>query len=660
MKVLFVAWRDLAHPRAGGSEVVVDILATGLRQRGHEVTLMCGGPTGPRCYPVVANGGTYSQYLTAPLRYARGFRDADVVVDVVNGMPYFSPLWRRRPRLAFVTHVHTDQWARYFPRPVAAAASLVERRGLRLAYGDTRFLTISPSSQADLSALGIDPTRIHLVLLGSSVDAASDSAERSPVPIFVALGRLAPNKRLDLLLDHWKRVAPRTGGRLVIAGDGPERAHLAARIDAEPGLRDVVLEGRVSEARKAELLRQAWLLVHTAEHEGWGLAILEAARCGTPALAYNAPGVRDAVQDGTTGVLVAGDDAFVDQWIALSADGQWRARLGAAAAERAVTFTWDRTVDQFLEAAQAAIDDYRDSKAGATRPRRPGVLLGPTASAAAMVTASQHSVMTSSVASEGNVPHHPLAAGPTKGLARSIHLFKLFRREGVDPDRFYHYLAADVVRQISRYASPEDALAVDIGGGPGYIAEALRAAGARCVVVDESAAELSLHGRKPESAIQCDAKALALRDGSARIVCSSNMLEHVAAWQDALAEMVRVLEPVHGLGYLTFGNWYSPWGGHETAPWHYLGGRRAADRYARRHGRRPKNEFGLSLFRLNVQEVLDWFGSRGDVEIVLNAPRYLPDWMRWVARIRGVREVANWNTLVIFRRTAHVAPRGTR
>lgn len=638
MKILFVAWRDLAHPKAGGSEVVVDALANGLLERGHQVTLLCGRPTGPRSYPVVANGGTYSQYLMAPLRYARRFRDVDIVVDVVNGMPYFSPLWRRRPRLALVTHVHTRQWARYYPRPVAAAASVVERQGLRLGYRRTRFVTISASSAADLAAFGIDPARIHVMTLGSAVDSAIEDVRRSPEPMFLALGRLAPNKRLDLLLDHWAQVSARTGGRLVIAGEGPERARLAARIHAEPALGQVSLEGRVSEARKAELLRQAWLLVHTAEHEGWGIGIIEAALCGTPALGYDAPGVRDAVQDGATGVLVSDDDAFADRWVALAGDPEWRQRLGAAAAERAATFTWARTVDQFLEAAEAAIRDRRPRRAALGGGLQ--ISLGAAAATTALVTAP------------GRMAHQSLAAGQKKGLARSMHLFKLFRREGTDPDRFYHYLAADVVRQISRFADLADALALDIGGGPGYTAQALRAAGARCVVADYSAAELRLHGRRPESAVQCDAQALCLRDGSARIVCSSNVLEHVADWQPVLSEMVRVLEPVHGLAYLTFGNWYSPWGGHETAPWHYFGGHRAADRFARRHGRRPKNEFGVSLFRLDVQEVLDWFRSRGDVRIVWMGPRYWPRWMRWVAYVRGVREVANWNTLIMFRRNA--------
>jgi glycosyltransferase involved in cell wall biosynthesis/SAM-dependent methyltransferase len=648
MRVLFVAWRDLEHPKAGGSEVVHDALARGLQARGHEVALLCGGPTGPRAYSVVENGGTYSQYLTAPFRYARHFRDVDVVVDVVNGMPYFSPAWRRGPRLALVTHVHTDQWAQYFPRPVAATASLVERVGLRVAYRNTRFFTISPSSAADLEALGVDPGRIHVMQLGASVEQPTRPVARSPEPMFVALGRLAPNKRLDLLLDLWARVAPETGGRLVIVGDGPERERLAERIRTEPALHGVALEGRVSEARKAELFGQAWLLVHTADHEGWGLVILEAALCGTPSLAYDVPGVRDAVQGDVTGVLVDTDAAFVEQWIALAGDAARRERLGSSAAERASTFTWDRCVDEFVAAAEAAIADRRGS---AARPALDKNLhLTSAIAATALLTASTPADVAADVGSAEQRAAELRSAGPSSGIARSVHLVKLFRREVDDPDTFYHYLAADVVRQISRFQDPKDALAIDIGGGPGYTSEALRAAGAHCVVADCSVAELGLHNRRPESAVQCDARALPLRDSSMRIVCSSNMLEHVETWQPVLSEMVRVLEPDTGLAYLTFGNWYSPWGGHETSPWHYLGGRHAADRYARRYGKRPKNEYGSTLFRLDISEVLAWFHARDDVEVVWLAPRYWPDWMRWVSRIPAVREVANWNTMMMFRR----------
>jgi glycosyltransferase involved in cell wall biosynthesis/SAM-dependent methyltransferase len=635
MRALFIAWRDLAHPKAGGSEVVADALARGLQARGHEVTLLCGGPIDERPYTVVENGGTYSQYLSAPIRYLRNFRNVDIVVDFINGMPYFSPLWRRGARLAFVTHVHTDQWSQYFPAPIAKAASSVERHGLRLAYRSTKFFTISPSSAADLEALGIEPERIQIVRLGAEVALPAVQAERSEQPMFVALGRLAPNKRLDQLLDLWARVSQQTGGHLVVIGDGPEREHLEARIASEPALRNVVLAGRVSEQRKAQLLQQAWLLVHTAEHEGWGLAILEAALCSTPSLGYDVPGVRDAVQQGVTGVLVHDEGSFANEWIALARDTERRERLGSAAAERAAEFTWDTCVDDFVAAAEAEVGRH----SAATRPTSVGGSVTAIAASATLLSSSVHVE-----------PAESLGTAPVAGVSRTLQLLKLFRKEADDPDTFYNYLADDTLRHILQFQDPAGARAVDIGGGPGYTSEALRKAGAHCLVADYSVDELGLHNRTPEFAVQSDARALPLRDGSMRIVHSSNVLEHVPEWQRMLSEMVRVLEPELGLGYLTFTNWYSPWGGHETSPYHYLGGQRAVQRYQRRYGRRPKNEFGVSLFRVDIREVVEWFTARDDVEIAWLGPRYWPRWMSWLSRVNGVREIASWNTVVIFRR----------
>ncbi len=238
---------------------------------------------------------------------------------------------------------------------------------------------------------------------------------------------------------------------------------------------------------------------------------------------------------------------------------------------------------------------------------------------------------------------------PTEGFARSVYLFGLFRKEASDPDTFYHYLAADTVRHVRRYVDPAGCIAIDVGGGPGYTAEALKGAGASCHVVEYSAAELELHDRSPDSAAQGDGQALPMRDGAAALVHSSNVLEHVPDWEAMLSEMVRVLEP-GGIGYLTFTNWYSPWGGHETSPWHFLGGRRAVDRYRRKYGTDPKNEYGVSLFRLHISDVLGWFEHRTDVEVLWVGPRYLPDWMRWIVRVPVLREVVTWNLAVVFRR----------
>src|SRR6478736_5198219 len=143
LRILCVAWKDLAHPEAGGAEVVVDELATRLVELGHDVTLLCSGPIGPRKYRVVENGLKYTQYLRAPLKYAREFRDVDLVVDFVAGMPFFSPLWRRRPRVAVVFHIHGEQWHRHFRTPIASTFRRVEATGLAAGYRGTDVITIS-------------------------------------------------------------------------------------------------------------------------------------------------------------------------------------------------------------------------------------------------------------------------------------------------------------------------------------------------------------------------------------------------------------------------------------------------------------------------------------------------------------------------------------
>ncbi len=652
MKVLFVAWRDLAHPNAGGSEVVVDRLITGLRARGHEAALVCGGPVEERDYPVLDNGGTYTQYIRTPIT-ARALGDADLVVDVVNGMPFFTPLWWRGPRLALVHHVHGDQWQHYFPKAVAGVGTFVEGRLMPRAYRRTDVIAISESTRDALEAIGFRRDQIHLMHSGLDDDLFAPPAPEAPEPMFLAFGRLAPNKGFDRLLDLWARVHPVVGGRLVIAGDGPERSRLEALAQELAGGAGaaVTFTGRVSEAEKLELLGSAWILVHTAHQEGWGLVIMEAAAAHTPSLAFDVVGVRDAISDGVTGMLAPDADAFAAQWIELTHDQQWRHRLGEHAHIRARDFTWDATIDAFLKAAVEAgapvgapitTDWGRASTSSSSRSS--SWLSGAGAGAGVACPRGDGDVAGAQVATVTDPDSLPT------GLARSVRLFQLFRREPVDPDTFYRFLAADTVRHVRRVASLDAARVVDVGGGPGYLADAVRAEGASCFVVEYDFDELHLHGRTPDRAVQGDGQRLPVATGSVDLAHSSNVLEHVPHPEQMLAEMARVIRPDTGLGYVTFTNWYSPWGGHETSPWHYLGGRRAADRWEAKTGARPKNEFGVSLHPLHIAEVQRWFAEREDIEVVWAGPRYWPDWARPIVRIPGVREVVTWNLVVMFRR----------
>ncbi len=250
------------------------------------------------------------------------------------------------------------------------------------------------------------------------------------------------------------------------------------------------------------------------------------------------------------------------------------------------------------------------------------------------------------------MPVPPDDLPPLGSLSRSRALLKAFSYEQTDPARFYSLLAADSARQVAHYTPLAGRTLLDVGGGPGYFADAFRAQGARYVGLDADVGELSLHGRAvTRDTVLGSGTALPFRDLAFDVCYSSNVLEHVSEPERMADEMVRVTRP-GGLVFLSYNNWLAPNGGHETAPWHYLGGRRAADRYARTHGTRPKNDYGTSLFRTSVGQMLRWLDTQTEVEPLDVLPRYHPSWARWVVKVPGVREVATWNLLLVLRRKA--------
>jgi arabinofuranan 3-O-arabinosyltransferase len=236
-------------------------------------------------------------------------------------------------------------------------------------------------------------------------------------------------------------------------------------------------------------------------------------------------------------------------------------------------------------------------------------------------------------------------------LRRSVTLFRGFLVEQTDPDHFYSLLARDTVDQIRRYAAVRDRLVLDIGGGPGYFAEAFTAAGARYVGLDVDHAELLARRAAVPLAVVGDARRLPLGSGSVDLAVSSNVLEHLDRPWAMADEMVRVTRP-GGLIYLSFTPWLSPWGGHETSPWHYLGGARARRRYARRYGREPKNRWGETLYGYSVRAALRWARRHPGVAVVEALPRYHPWWAKGVVAVPGVREIAAWNLVLVLRRRA--------
>jgi SAM-dependent methyltransferase len=252
-------------------------------------------------------------------------------------------------------------------------------------------------------------------------------------------------------------------------------------------------------------------------------------------------------------------------------------------------------------------------------------------------------------ATDTRAPAAPVHAAT---LRRSVDLFRAFLVEQTDPDRFYRALAADSVAQLGRYVSVRDTVVLDVGGGPGFFASAFEDAGARYVRLEPEAHDMA--GGVPDAgaglgALRASGMELPVRTGSVDVCYSSNVLEHVPEPTRMLDEMVRVTRP-GGTIFVSFTPWWSPWGGHETAPWHYLGGEYARRRYQRRTGRQPKNRVGHSLYPYSVASALAWARSTRDATPVDVLARYHPSWAQWIVRVPVAREVLSWNLAMVLRR----------
>jgi SAM-dependent methyltransferase len=243
----------------------------------------------------------------------------------------------------------------------------------------------------------------------------------------------------------------------------------------------------------------------------------------------------------------------------------------------------------------------------------------------------------------------PAEAGRSRAtIGRSVRLFRAFLKEQSDPDFFYRMLAADSVYQLRQFADLNRATMVDVGGGPGYFAIAFRDAGARYFAVDPDLGELSARSPPGPGTVLGSGTALPFRDNAVDVCYSSNVLEHVADPERMVAEMLRITRP-GGIVYVSYTTWLSPWGGHETSPWHYLGGAYAARRFRRVRGRAPKNDYGRTLFPLSAARMLRW-ARRQPVVLMRAFPRYHPWWLRWTVHVPGLREIATWNVVLVLRK----------
>jgi glycosyltransferase involved in cell wall biosynthesis len=306
---------------------------------------------------IVRAGRQWTVHWHAFNRYRRSTRGRfDAVIDEVNTMPFFSPLWANVPVFMLMFQLAREVWWYESPLPISAVGYAVEPLYLRW-YRRTPVLTISKSTEQDLRSLGFRGP-ITLIPIGiEQGDIAVGS--KSDSPTFLYVGRLAASKRLEHMLRALAQFRQATGtGTLWLVGTGSESykrslTTQARRLNVE---RNVVFWGSVSSSEKLRLMSEAHVLLMTSVREGWGLVVTEANACGTPAIVYDVPGLRDSVRAEVTGLVVPPQPASLSAaMIRMMNDRELYGRLVAQGRRWSATFTFDEAAKRVAQVLDAAV-----------------------------------------------------------------------------------------------------------------------------------------------------------------------------------------------------------------------------------------------------------------------------------------------------------------
>lgn len=358
MRILAVNWRDLRNPDAGGAEVHLHKILSGMAEKGHEVTLVASNFRGGKEVEeydgvrVIRKGRWFDANYAIPL-FLRSYlkeNHYDLIIEDINKIPFFLPATTGRKVVAVVPHLFGLSVYRE-TNPLFASYVYIWEKFIPFVYQSCNFIAISPSTKEDLVNRGIPHTQIEVVLCGldKSTYRVLEGVERYEKPTLVHFGRIRRYKSIDVVMRAFAIVRREmNGARLLIIGDGPERPNLE-RLAGKLALGDSVeFLGTVPTGRLVEILNKAHLFMNASVKEGWGLTVVEANACGLPVIASDRPGLKDSVKNESTGFLVEYGNVrgFAEKALLLLKDRDLWEGMSRAAIEHAGMLSWERTVEE--------------------------------------------------------------------------------------------------------------------------------------------------------------------------------------------------------------------------------------------------------------------------------------------------------------------------
>lgn len=365
MNILIFNWRDIKHPLSGGAEISTQEHAKGWVKAGHNVTIFASAFAGGALretidgVTIIRRGSHYTVHVHAFLYYMRFARlTTDLVVDEFHFIPFFTPLYVKAKKLAFIHETAGEIWFKNRSFPVDIAGFILEPWFFRLYHG-VRFMTVSHSTKKDLMKFGIPSENINIIHNGIMPIAVREG--KSNIPVIMFLGRIAEDKGIADAVEAFFYIRTRMkSARLWIVGKEEtkkQKKELISLIERF-GMKDSVkIFGYVSEKQKYILLRQAWILLHPSVKEGWGLTVIEAASTGTPTIAYKTGGLSDSIVPNKTGIIVPDrkPDDLARAVITLFTNKDHYEKMCAQAQAWSKKFSWNISISESLKLIEKII-----------------------------------------------------------------------------------------------------------------------------------------------------------------------------------------------------------------------------------------------------------------------------------------------------------------
>jgi len=354
MRILIFNWRDTKHPKAGGAEIVTLEHAKGWVKAGHTVTWFTasfeGAPAEDHIdgVKVLRRAGSLSVYLAAPFYYVFHSHEYDLVIDEIHGLPFFTPLYVSKPKIAFIHEVADEIWDYMAPFPINIVGKRLERLYFRL-YRKVHFWTDAPSMIPHLSSMGMPASQITAIGCPITNPIAKKAATKEKVPTFIFVSRVVKMKGIEEVIKSFSFIRKEEpAAKLWILGGGDSSYVTKLKnMLAEYGLEGAVeFFGKVSEQEKLDCMGRAHILLHASVREGWGLVVLEAASQWTPAVVYNVTGLCDVVKAQETGIVVEENSprAMASAAISLFRDTKQYRAMQKEGIRWVQSLTWDSAV----------------------------------------------------------------------------------------------------------------------------------------------------------------------------------------------------------------------------------------------------------------------------------------------------------------------------